>query len=115
MVIAGFSEPSLVISPPQTLANNPVTIICDSSATLPLSVSLQIKNNSGRILASGHRLPLRFTLTAQEEDDGREFVCQVEMAVGGDTILRHSSANLTVFCEYTTFLLVKPRSLLIFY
>ncbi|XP_020654331.3 intercellular adhesion molecule 5 [Pogona vitticeps] len=95
--VYSFPEPSLVIYPSQTLANNPVTIICDSSATLPLSVSLQIKNNSGKVLASSDRLPLKLNLTALEEYDGREFVCQVEMATGEDVIIKRSSANLTVF------------------
>ncbi|KAJ7317181.1 hypothetical protein JRQ81_003343 [Phrynocephalus forsythii] len=95
--VYSFREPSLLIHPSQTLANNPVTILCDSSAALPLGISVQIKTNSGRILASSDRLPLQFTLTAQEEYDGREFVCQVEMAIGGNTITKRSSANLTVF------------------
>ncbi|XP_062975371.1 intercellular adhesion molecule 5 [Elgaria multicarinata webbii] len=95
--VYSFPEPSLEIQPPQTLVNNPVTIICNSSAIQPPSISIQIKNASGRTLASSDQLPLRFTLTAQEEEDGREFVCEVELAIGGDRIIKRTSANFTVF------------------
>ncbi|KAF7240119.1 Intercellular adhesion molecule 5 [Varanus komodoensis] len=95
--VSGFPEPSLEIHPPQTLANSPVTITCDAPAFQPSSISLQLKNASGKILASGDQAPLQFNLKAQEEDDGREFICQVELTIGGDKITKRTSANLTVF------------------
>ncbi|XP_061477619.1 intercellular adhesion molecule 5 [Rhineura floridana] len=95
--VYSFPEPSLEIHPSQTLVNNSVTIICNSMAAHPPSVSLQIKNASGRTLASGDQLTLQSTLIAEEEDNGREFVCEAELAVGGDAIIKQSSARLTVF------------------
>uniref|UniRef100_A0A8D2KV14 Ig-like domain-containing protein n=1 Tax=Varanus komodoensis TaxID=61221 RepID=A0A8D2KV14_VARKO len=95
--VYSFPEPSLEIHPPQTLANSPVTITCDAPAFQPSSISLQLKNASGKILASGDQAPLQFNLKAQEEDDGREFICQVELTIGGDKITKRTSANLTVF------------------
>nr|XP_056706455.1 intercellular adhesion molecule 5-like [Euleptes europaea] len=95
--VYSFPEPSLEIRPSQVLANNPVAVTCDSPATQPPNVSLLIKNYLGRILASGDHLPLQLHLTAQEEDDGMEFVCEAELAVGGNTVTKRASANLTVF------------------
>lgn len=100
-MIAGFPEPSLEIHPSRILANNPVNITCDFRATQLPGISLQIKNAAGRALAYGDQLPLQFTQIAQEEDDGREFVCEAELEIGGDTIVKRMSANLTVFCEYS--------------
>ncbi|XP_060619304.2 intercellular adhesion molecule 5 [Anolis sagrei] len=95
--VYSFLEPSLEVYPSQTLVNNPVTFVCNSSATQPLSISLQSQNASGRSLATSKHLPLQFTLTAQEEDNGREFVCEAELIIGGDIIIKRTSANLTVF------------------
>uniref|UniRef100_A0A8C5WR45 Ig-like domain-containing protein n=1 Tax=Laticauda laticaudata TaxID=8630 RepID=A0A8C5WR45_LATLA len=63
----------------------------------PPSFSLQIQNASGRILASSDEFPLQLNLTAQEEDNGQEFVCVVEFKIDGITITKHTSATLTVF------------------
>ncbi|XP_066468796.1 intercellular adhesion molecule 5 [Tiliqua scincoides] len=95
--VYSFPEPSLEIHPSQTPENNPVTILCDTLATQPPNVSLQIKNTSGTTLASGDQLPLQLTLIAQKEDDGREFVCEAELVIGEDTIIKNTSARLTVF------------------
>ncbi|XP_053159299.1 intercellular adhesion molecule 5 isoform X3 [Hemicordylus capensis] len=95
--VYSFPEPSLEIHPSQTLVNNPVTIICDSTTTELPSISLRIKNASGRTLASGDQHLLQLTHIAQKEDDGREFVCEAELTLGGDTIIKHTSTSLTVF------------------
>lgn len=102
MVTAGFPEPSLKILPSQTLVNDSVTIICNSSDTQPPGISLQIKIASGRTLVSGNQLSLQSTLIAEKEDNEREFMCEAEWGIGGETILKQTSANLTVFCEYRT-------------
>nr|XP_028567221.1 intercellular adhesion molecule 5 isoform X3 [Podarcis muralis] len=92
-----FPEPSLKILPSQTLVNDSVTIICNSSDTQPPGISLQIKIASGRTLVSGNQLSLQSTLIAEKEDNEREFMCEAEWGIGGETILKQTSANLTVF------------------
>uniref|UniRef100_A0A8C6YIW1 Ig-like domain-containing protein n=1 Tax=Naja naja TaxID=35670 RepID=A0A8C6YIW1_NAJNA len=95
--IYSFPQPSLEIHPSEALANNLVTVLCNSSAPEPPSFSLQIQNASGRILASSDEFPLQLNLTAQEEDNGQEFVCVVELKIDGITITKHTSGTLTVF------------------
>ncbi|XP_013917953.1 PREDICTED: intercellular adhesion molecule 3-like [Thamnophis sirtalis] len=95
--IYSLPQPSLEIHPSEALANNPVTVLCNSSAPEPPSFSLQIQNASGGILASGDEFPLQLNLTAQEEDNGQEFVCVVELEIDGVTMTKHTSATLTVF------------------
>ncbi|XP_053226278.1 intercellular adhesion molecule 5 isoform X1 [Podarcis raffonei] len=95
--VFGFPEPSLKIFPSQTLVNDSVTIICNSSDTKPPGISLQTKIASGRTLVSGNQLSLQSTLTAEKEDNEREFICEAEWGIGGETILKQTSANLTVF------------------
>ncbi|XP_034290210.1 intercellular adhesion molecule 5 isoform X1 [Pantherophis guttatus] len=95
--IYNFPQPSLEIYPSEALANNLVTVLCNSSAPEPPSFSLQIQNASGRILASSDDFPLQLNLTAQEEDNGQEFVCVVELEIDGITITKHTSATLSVF------------------
>ncbi|KAM6469187.1 intercellular adhesion molecule 5 isoform 1-T3 [Liasis olivaceus] len=95
--IYSFPEPSLEIHPSAALANNLVTVLCSSPAPEPPSISLQIQNASGRILASSDKFPLQLSLIAQEEDNEREFVCTVDLAIDGRTITKHTSATLTVF------------------
>uniref|UniRef100_A0A670Y618 Ig-like domain-containing protein n=1 Tax=Pseudonaja textilis TaxID=8673 RepID=A0A670Y618_PSETE len=95
--VYSFPQPSLEIHPSEALVNNLVTVLCNSSAPEPPSFSLQIQNASGRILASSDEFPLQLNLTAQEEDNGQEFVCEVEFKIDGITITKHTSATLTVF------------------
>ncbi|XP_058023961.1 intercellular adhesion molecule 5 [Ahaetulla prasina] len=95
--IYNFPQPSLEIHPSEALANNLVAVLCNSSAPEPSSFSLQIQNASGGILASSDEFPLQLNLTAQEEDNGQEFVCVVELEIDGIAITKHTSATLTVF------------------
>ncbi|KAJ6654542.1 hypothetical protein lerEdw1_006849 [Lerista edwardsae] len=95
--VYSFPEPSLEIHPSQTLENYPVTILCDTPATQLPNVSLQIKSASGRTLASGNQRPLQLTRIAQKEDDRKEFVCEAELVIGGDTIIKNTSTSLAVF------------------
>ncbi|XP_062827392.1 intercellular adhesion molecule 5 isoform X2 [Anolis carolinensis] len=95
--VYSFLEPSLEVYPSQTLVNNPVTFVCNTSATQPLSISLQSQNAFGKNLATSKHLPLQFTLIAQKEDNGKEFVCEAELIIGGDIIIKRTSTNLTVF------------------
>ncbi|XP_077185883.1 intercellular adhesion molecule 5 isoform X2 [Paroedura picta] len=95
--VYSFPDPSLEIHPSHALANHPVIVTCDAPVPPLLNVSLLIKNSSGRVLTSGEQLPLQLNLTAQEEDDGVEFVCEAELDIGGKTITKRTSANLTVF------------------
>lgn len=113
--IAGFPQPSLEIHPSEALANQLVTVLCNSSAPEPLSFSLQIQNASGGILASSDEFPLQFNLTAQEEDNEQEFVCAVELEIDGKTMTKHTSATLTVFCEYRISFLPTTGCLLVFH
>ncbi|XP_039184263.1 intercellular adhesion molecule 5 isoform X1 [Crotalus tigris] len=97
MHIYSFPQPSLEVHPSEALANQLVTILCNSSAPEPPSFSLQIQNASGGILASSDEFPLQFNLTAQEEDNEQEFVCAMELEIDGKTLTKHTSATLTVF------------------
>ncbi|KAL7988294.1 hypothetical protein Chor_007213, partial [Crotalus horridus] len=97
MHIYSFPQPSLEVHPSEALANQLVTVLCNSSAPEPPSFSLQIQNASGGILASSDEFPLQFNLTAQEEDNEQEFVCAVELEIDGKTLTKHTSATLTVF------------------
>ncbi|XP_054859854.1 intercellular adhesion molecule 5, partial [Eublepharis macularius] len=94
--VYSFPAPSLEIHPSPVLANNSVTVACDSLATQLPNVSLLIKNSSGGILASGDQPPLQLTLLVQEEDDGNELVCEAALVIGGNTIVKHTSATLSV-------------------
>ncbi|XP_048343416.1 intercellular adhesion molecule 1 [Sphaerodactylus townsendi] len=83
----------------EALVNNSVNVVCEDSHpedTQPRTFSTQIRNSKG-VLASGDGLPLQFTLTAREEDDGQEFTCQVELETGGRPVIRTTSEVLTVY------------------
>uniref|UniRef100_A0A8D0L702 Ig-like domain-containing protein n=1 Tax=Sphenodon punctatus TaxID=8508 RepID=A0A8D0L702_SPHPU len=88
-------QPKLVISPAETALHENVTLTCDSPGVQAPNLSLWIRN-ANRTLASGHERPLNFTLAAHEEDDGREFVCEVMTSAKGRTVRKTAFANLTV-------------------
>ncbi|KAJ6654535.1 hypothetical protein lerEdw1_006842 [Lerista edwardsae] len=89
-------QPTLHISHQETLVNETVTFTCRSQGTESPGTTMRIRDTK-QILKSGGHGPLHVAVTAQEEDDGREFTCEVLLVVDGQSVLKNTSVKLTVF------------------
>uniref|UniRef100_A0A8D0G3Q3 Ig-like domain-containing protein n=1 Tax=Sphenodon punctatus TaxID=8508 RepID=A0A8D0G3Q3_SPHPU len=90
-----YTLPPPTLNTPATREGENVTLACDSPGVEPTNVSLRIRD-AARTLTSGRERPLRFTLAASEEDNGREFVCEVEVSVMGMSAGKETSGKLSV-------------------
>ncbi|XP_053145644.1 intercellular adhesion molecule 5-like [Hemicordylus capensis] len=98
--VAVFSlpDPILHVDPQAVLVNKTVTFTCNSSGTGSPGIKMQIRD-AKETFASASNSSLQVLRTAQEEDDGGEFTCKVELMVDGHPVpvVKKTFAKLTVF------------------
>nr|XP_032649062.1 intercellular adhesion molecule 5-like [Chelonoidis abingdonii] len=97
ILVYSLPEPVLEVTESRTLVNSSVIVTCRSPEADPLGVLLQLRD-AKRVLvpSSPAQPPVQFQLTAGEEDDGREFMCEARPHSGIPAV-KHTSARLTVF------------------
>ncbi|XP_025059778.1 intercellular adhesion molecule 5 isoform X3 [Alligator sinensis] len=88
-----FPAPILELSDPEPLVGTNVTLTCHSPATNPPGVWLQL-HEAEQILASGSQPQLQ--LMVHKGDHGRQFMCDANLTVGSGTVVKRTSAQLTV-------------------
>ncbi|KAJ7317174.1 hypothetical protein JRQ81_003336 [Phrynocephalus forsythii] len=90
-------KPILEFDPLNSLVNTTVNVTCKLNVSESPGVVMEIKDNRGILVSSeANSSVIQLNVTTQEEDDGREFVCEVQLSVGGITIMKNTSAKLTV-------------------
>nr|XP_025956325.1 intercellular adhesion molecule 1-like [Dromaius novaehollandiae] len=92
-----FPDPYLAISEPNASLHEPVAVECSTAPSQPPGLQLWLRSSRGAQVSGteGHVL---LNLTAHEEDDGLEFVCEAELPVGNQTLQKKSApAKLSVF------------------
>ncbi|XP_061469732.1 intercellular adhesion molecule 1 [Rhineura floridana] len=89
-------KPTLHIDHPQIPVNTNVTVMCRYDGSKSPGVVMQI-TDTNEILVSGDSPSLHYPVTARKEDNGRQFVCKVELKVDGHSVVKETSVNLTVF------------------
>nr|XP_047910860.1 intercellular adhesion molecule 5-like [Anser cygnoides] len=99
MLAYDFPQPVLLLSDPNATCNQPVTLRCSAAPSRPPRLQLRLRS---------HRLPptpwqdgpLSLELTAHEEDDGDEFVCEAQLLVGTQMLNKSSDVvKLHVTCD----------------
>ncbi|XP_053157635.1 intercellular adhesion molecule 5-like [Hemicordylus capensis] len=98
VAVYSLPDPILHVDPQAVLVNETVTFTCNSSGTGSPGIKMQIRDSKGTF-ASAINSSLQVLRTAQEEDDGGEFTCKVELMVDGHPVpvVKETSAKLTVF------------------
>uniref|UniRef100_A0A0K8RTX4 Intercellular adhesion molecule 5-like n=1 Tax=Crotalus horridus TaxID=35024 RepID=A0A0K8RTX4_CROHD len=95
-----FALPKLILQIGRSVAvvNQTVNITCSADGSASPGFKMQIMD-AAKILASGNIEEhfLQHAVIAQQEDNGREFICQVILIIEGHTKERNISQNLTVF------------------
>ncbi|XP_034957462.1 intercellular adhesion molecule 5 [Zootoca vivipara] len=94
--VYSLPKPTLHIDHPQIPVNTNVTVMCRSDGSKSPGVVMRISDIK-EILLSGVGPSLQYSLTAHKEDNGRQFMCKVELKVDGRSVVKETSANLTVF------------------
>ncbi|XP_062975374.1 intercellular adhesion molecule 5-like [Elgaria multicarinata webbii] len=89
-------KPILGINQPNILINQSVIINCSSDGTESPGTKMQIRD-AKQTFAIGSPPFLTFPVKTREEDNGREFICRVELMVDGHPVVKETSVNLTVF------------------
>lgn len=77
-----------------------MNITCSADGSASPGFKMQI-TDAAKILAFGNvdERFLKHAVIAQQEDNKKEFICQVILIVDGHTKERNISQNLTVFCK----------------
>ncbi|KAL7988293.1 hypothetical protein Chor_007212 [Crotalus horridus] len=98
--VFALPKPILQIGRSEVVVGQTVNITCSADGSASPGFKMQIRNAT-KILASGNvdQVFLQHAVIAQQEDNGREFICQVILMVDGHTKERNISQNLTVFCR----------------
>ncbi|XP_058027020.1 intercellular adhesion molecule 5-like [Ahaetulla prasina] len=95
-----FAFPKLIlhIGSSEAVVNQTVNITCSADGSASPGFKMQITDGA-KILASGNADEhfLQHAMIAQQEDNEREFICQVILIVDGHTKEKNISQNLTVF------------------
>ncbi|XP_039184272.1 intercellular adhesion molecule 5-like isoform X1 [Crotalus tigris] len=96
--VFALPKPILQIGRSEIAVGQTVNITCSADGSASPGFKMQIRNAT-KILASGNvdQVFLQHAVIAQQEDNGREFICQVILTVDGHTKERNISQNLTVF------------------
>ncbi|XP_028567222.2 intercellular adhesion molecule 1-like [Podarcis muralis] len=94
--VYSLPKPTLHIDHPQIPVNTNVTVMCRSDGSKSPGVVMRISDTQ-EILLSGDGPSLQYSLMAQKEDNGRQFMCKVELKVDGRSVVKETAANLTVF------------------
>ncbi|CAM4694163.1 unnamed protein product [Caretta caretta] len=100
VLVYSFPQPVLEIDQPRALVNRNVSLTCCSPASQPPGTTLQLRD-SERTLASGHQPCLQLTLTARKGDNGRQFTCEGNLALGSHSFVKNTSAQLIVLYKPT--------------
>ncbi|EMP24988.1 Intercellular adhesion molecule 5 [Chelonia mydas] len=95
VLVYSFPQPVLEIDQPRALVNRNVSLTCCSPASQPPGTTLQLRD-SERTLESGHQPCLQLTLTARKGDNGRQFTCEGNLALGSHSFVKNTSAQLIV-------------------
>ncbi|XP_062454313.1 intercellular adhesion molecule 5-like [Rhea pennata] len=93
-----FPDPRLAVLEPNASLHESVAVECSAAPSQPPGLQLWLRSSRG-VQESGTEGRVRLELMAREEDDGLEFVCEAELAVGNQT-LRKSSAPATLSISY---------------
>ncbi|XP_063150387.1 intercellular adhesion molecule 5-like isoform X5 [Candoia aspera] len=96
--VFALPKPVLQIDNSEAVINQTVNITCGADGNASPGFKMQIRD-AANILASSNQDQrfLQHAVITQEEDNGREFICQVTLIVDGHTEERRISQNLTVF------------------
>lgn len=94
--IYSLPQPILNVDSQEILVNETANFTCSSRGTEPHGMMMQIRVAT-QVLISGSHGPLHVPVTAQEEDDGKEFICEVSLIVDEQRVLKDTSVKLTVF------------------
>ncbi|XP_066470323.1 intercellular adhesion molecule 1-like [Tiliqua scincoides] len=94
--IYSLPEPILNVDHQEILVNETATFMCSSQGTEAPGTKMQIRT-AKQVLIYGRQGSLQVSVTAQEEDDGREFTCEVLLIVDGQRVLKSTSVKLSVF------------------
>ncbi|XP_043388422.1 hemicentin-1 isoform X3 [Chelonia mydas] len=100
VLVYSFPQPVLEIDQPRALVNRNVSLTCCSPASQPPGTTLQLRD-SERTLESGHQPCLQLTLTARKGDNGRQFTCEGNLALGSHSFVKNTSAQLIVLYKPT--------------
>ncbi|CAM5118335.1 unnamed protein product [Natator depressus] len=100
VLVYSFPQPVLEIDQPRALVNRNVSLTCCSPASQPPGTTLQLRD-SERTLASGHQPCLQLMLTARKGDNGRQFTCEGNLALGSHSFVKNTSAQLIVLYKPT--------------
>ncbi|XP_026547626.1 intercellular adhesion molecule 5-like [Notechis scutatus] len=91
-----FALPNPILQIGSSEAGQKVNITCGAEGSASPGFTMQI-TDTAKILASGNVNFLQHEMIAQQEDDEREFICQVTLTVDGQVKKRSVSQILTVF------------------
>ncbi|XP_026546804.1 intercellular adhesion molecule 5-like [Notechis scutatus] len=95
-----FALPKLIlqIGSSEAVVNQTVNITCSADGSASPGFKMQIVD-AAKTLASGNINEhfLQYAMIAQQEDNKREFICQVILIIDGQAKERNISQNLTVF------------------
>ncbi|XP_058027492.1 intercellular adhesion molecule 5-like [Ahaetulla prasina] len=94
--VFALPKPILQIGSSEAVVGQTVNITCSADGSASPGFKMQIRDGA-KILASGNVDFLQHAMIAQQEDNEREFICQVTLTIDGHTKERSMSQKLTVF------------------
>uniref|UniRef100_H9G5Y5 Ig-like domain-containing protein n=1 Tax=Anolis carolinensis TaxID=28377 RepID=H9G5Y5_ANOCA len=96
--VYSLPEPVLHLVPSEVIAGSMVMVNCTSNGPVSPGVVMRLKNNR-EILPSRDldNLFVQHEVKTHKEDDGREFVCEVQRMIDGQHVVKHTAKSLTVF------------------
>ncbi|KAM6475690.1 intercellular adhesion molecule 1-like [Liasis olivaceus] len=96
--VFALPKPILQIDHSEAVVNQMVNVTCSADGNASPGFKMQIRDAAKILASSNQDQPfLQHEVITQEEDNGREFICQVILIVGGHPKERSSSQKLTVF------------------
>lgn len=95
--LIGFPPPILEIEEPYPLAGTDVNVTCAGHVLTSPSPTLRLQGAPDNP-APGE--PAWLLLTTREEDDGRNFSCEASLEVQGQQLIKTTTVQLHVLCEY---------------
>lgn len=99
--LLGFPPPILEIEELYPLAGTDINVTCAGHALTSPSPTLRLQG-APELPAPGE--PAWLLLTAREEDDGRNFSCEASLEVQGQQLIKTTTAQLHVLCEYRPYI-----------
>lgn len=95
--LIGFPPPILEIEELYPLAGTDVNVTCTGHVLTSPSPTLWLQG-APDLPAPGE--PAWLLLTTREEDDGRNFSCEASLEVQGQRLIKTTTIQLHVLCEY---------------